>query len=131
MKDPVPKDEISEEMIAALVHGFYGKVRADAVLGPIFNGIIGENWDVHLARMCDFWSSVMRMTGRYKGRPMVAHMRLKMVKPEHFARWLDIFEETARQTCPPAIAQLFCAKAHLIAQSLQLGMFYRPASPKP
>lgn len=130
MNDPVPEDEISEEMIAALVHGFYGKVRTDAVLGPIFDGVIGENWDVHLARMCDFWSSVMRMTGRYKGQPMVAHMRLKMVKPEHFARWLDIFGETARQTCPPAIAQRFCAKAQLIAQSLQLGMFYRPAAPR-
>lgn len=123
-----PEDEISEEMIAALVHGFYGKVRADAVLGPIFNTVIGENWDIHLARMCDFWSSVMRMTGRYKGQPMPVHMRLKMVKPEHFARWLALFTETAQETCPPAIAQRFCAKAHLIAQSLQLGMFYRPAA---
>jgi hemoglobin len=125
------EDEISEEMIAALVHAFYGRVRADAVLGPIFNSVIGENWDTHLARMCDFWSSVMRMTGRYKGQPMLAHMRLKMVKPEHFARWLALFSETAEQTCPPAIAQRFCAKAHLIAQSLQLGMFYRPAAPRP
>lgn len=124
-----PEDEIGEEMIAALVHGFYGKVRADAVLGPIFNTVIGENWDIHLARMCDFWSSVMRMTGRYKGQPMPVHMRLKMVKPEHFARWLALFTETAQETCPPAIAQRFCAKAHLIAQSLQLGMFYRPAAP--
>lgn len=124
-----PEDEISEEMIAALVHGFYGKVRADAVLGPIFNTVIGENWDIHLARMCDFWSSVMRMTGRYKGQPMPVHMRLKMVKPEHFARWLALFTETAQETCPPAIAQRLCAKAHLIAQSLQLGMFYRPAAP--
>jgi hemoglobin len=121
------EDEISEEMIAALVHAFYGKVRADAALGPIFNTVIGENWDTHLARMCDFWSSVMRMTGRYKGQPMMAHMRLKMVKPEHFSRWLALFAETARQTCPPAIAERFCAKAAMIAQSLQLGMFYRPA----
>jgi hemoglobin len=124
------EDEISEEMIAALVHAFYGRVRADAVLGPIFNSVIGENWDTHLARMCDFWSSVMRMTGRYKGQPMLAHMRLKMVKPEHFARWLALFSETTAQTCPPAIAQRFCAKAQLIAQSLQLGMFYRPAAPQ-
>ena len=129
MNDPAPEDEISEEMIATLVHGFYGKVRADAVLGPIFNGVIGENWDVHLARMCDFWSSVMRMTGRYKGQPMAAHMRLNIVKPEHFVRWLDLFAQTARQTCPPAIAERFCAKAAIIAQSLQLGMFYRPARP--
>lgn len=131
MNDPAPKDEISEEMIAALVHAFYGKIRIDPELGPIFNGVIGENWDVHLARMCDFWSSVMRMTGRYSGRPMPVHMRLKMVKPEHFARWLALFSETAEQTCPPAIARRFSAKAQLIAQSLQLGMFYRPTARQP
>lgn len=128
---PPPEDDISEEMIVALVHAFYGRIRTDAELGPIFNGVIGENWDVHLARMCDFWSSVMRMTGRYSGRPMPIHMRLKMVKPEHFSRWLALFGETAQQTCSPAIAERFCAKAALIAKSLQLGMFYRPGSPQP
>jgi hemoglobin len=125
-----PEDDISEEMISTLVHAFYGRIRTDAELGPIFNTVIGENWDVHLARMCDFWSSVMRMTGRYSGRPMPIHMRLKMVKPEHFSRWLTLFGQTAQQTCPPAIAERFCAKAALIAKSLQLGMFYRPESPR-
>ena len=33
--------------VAQLVHTFYAKVRKDAVLGPIFNGII-HDWDAHL-----------------------------------------------------------------------------------
>ena len=118
--------QIDEEMIRALVHGFYDRVRADGEIGPIFNRVIGNGWDEHLAKMCDFWSSVMLMSGRYKGTPMVAHMRLKMVRPEHFQRWLDLFGETARERTPPDIAALFIARAETIARSLQMGMFFRP-----
>jgi hemoglobin len=79
--------------------------------------------------MCDFWSSVMLTSGRYKGNPMTAHMRLKMVKPEHFERWLFLFRDTARALCAPEVADLFIARADNIARSLQLGMFYRPGEP--
>lgn len=119
-------DAITEDLIRELVHGFYARIRADAVLGPIFARVIGDNWDPHLAKMCDFWSSVMRMTGRYKGNPMVAHMRLKMVRPEHFERWLALFRAAAAEICGPELAPLFVARAENIARSLQLGMFYKP-----
>lgn len=117
---------IDEAMIAALVHGFYGRVREDTEIGPIFNRVIGGNWDEHLAKMCDFWSGVMLQSGRYKGNPMIAHMRLKMVRPEHFDRWLTLFRQTAKELCPPDIAALFIARAENIARSLQMGMFFRP-----
>ncbi len=45
--------------ITALVHGFYAEVRADAQLGPLFDRAIEPHWDAHLARMVDFWSTVM------------------------------------------------------------------------
>ena len=124
-------DGISEEMIHALVHTFYDRIRTDEVLGPIFSRVIGEDWGPHLSKMCDFWSSVMLLTGRYKGNPMLAHMRLKMVKPEHFEHWLALFQETARETCPPEIADLFARRAQTIARSLQLGMFWRPGMTLP
>jgi hemoglobin len=120
--------EIDEQTIRGLVHSFYGRVRADDQIGPIFERVIGQDWDVHLAKMCDFWSSVMLLTGRYKGQPMVAHMRLKMVRPEHFARWLELFRQTAKELCVPEIAALFIARAENIARSLQLGMFFQPAA---
>lgn len=118
--------DIDEDMIRTLVHAFYEKIRADAVLGPIFGAVIGVDWTPHLARMCDFWSSVMLMSGRYKGNPLAAHMALEGVRPEHFERWLTLFCETARSLCPENIAALFCSRAENIARSLQLGMFYRP-----
>jgi hemoglobin len=119
-------DDIGEHAIRALVHAFYAKIRQDSVLGPIFERVIGEDWDSHLLKMCDFWSSIMLMTGRYKGNPLMAHMRLKMVRPEHFERWLDLFRQTAVEVCPPTVAALFVGRAENIARSFQLGMFYRP-----
>jgi len=113
---------VTEQMIFDLVHGFYGKIRTDPALGPIFNRVIGEGWDDHLAKMCDFWSSVLLMTGRFKGAPMIVHARIPDIRATHFARWLHLFKQTANQMCPPEAAALFVAKSEIIAQSLQLGI---------
>ena len=122
-------DGIDETMVHGVVHAFYQKIRADAVLGPIFESKLGGSWDSHLEKMCDFWSSVMLMSGRYKGAPMVAHMRIKSIRPEHFQRWLALFRETAGETCPVEIAALFIKRAETIARSLQLGMFFQAQAP--
>lgn len=121
---------IDEAAIHALVHGFYARVREDAMLAPIFNRVIGD-WDTHLAKMCDFWSSVMLMSGRFKGNPMVAHMRLKDARPEHFTRWLALFRATAHELFADDVACAFIGRAENIARSLQLGMFFRADAVKP
>jgi hypothetical protein len=69
----VAQTGITELMIEKLVRGFYDKVRADEVLGPIFEARI-RDWEPHLQQMFAFWSSVALMTGRYHGTPMVKHM---------------------------------------------------------
>jgi hemoglobin len=119
---------ITEETIHRLVHAFYVKVRADRELGPIFAHVIGGDWGPHLEKMCAFWSSVMLTSGRYKGNPMTAHMRLKMIRPAHFERWLSLFRATAEELFAPEIARAFTLRAGNIAKSLQLGMFYKPES---
>lgn len=128
LRQPVHPD-ITEEMVRELVHAFYGKIRADATLGPIFERVVGGRWDEHLAKMCDFWSSVVLVSGRYKGRPLPAHMRLKDVRPEHFTLWLELFRETAEEVCPPDIAAIFVERSRRIAESFQLGMFFQPGDP--
>ncbi|MBI1407910.1 MAG: preprotein translocase subunit TatC [Caulobacter sp.] len=109
-------------MIHDLVHAFYGRVRENKTLGPIFDRAIGERWDAHLAKLCDFWSSVMLATGRFQGRPMQAHNRLPDIQPRHFGRWLALFGDTARQVCPPAAAVLFVERATMIGRSLEMGL---------
>jgi hemoglobin len=119
--------DITEDMIRDLVHAFYAKAREDALLGPIFNRVIGDDWDAHLATICDFWSGVMLQSGRYGGSPMAVHMKLRELTPQHFERWLALWAETAAEVCPPDAAEIFVARANNIARSLQMGMFYKPA----
>ena len=113
---------ITEEMIRDLVHAFYGEIRRDPALVPIFKRVLGGDWDAHLAKMCDFWSSVLLMTGRFKGSPMTAHAQIPDIRPTHFARWLHLFRLTAERLCPAPAAALFVAKSEMIAESLQLGI---------
>ena len=44
---------ITDENLDALVNAFYARVRADAELGPIFNGAI-DDWPEHLAKLGSF-----------------------------------------------------------------------------
>jgi hemoglobin len=111
---------ITEAMIERLVHGFYAKVRSDPVLGPIFDARV-EHWERHLTQMCAFWSSVALMSGRYHGTPMVKHLPLP-VDAGHFDRWLELFEATAGELCPPEAAAHFVERARRIAASLELGI---------
>jgi hemoglobin len=114
------KTGITEAMIERLVHGFYAKVRTDALLAPVFEARIGD-WEPHLAQMCAFWSSVALMSGRYHGTPMVKHLPL-LVDAAHFDRWLALFEQAAREICPPQAAAHFVERARRIAASLELGV---------
>lgn len=120
---------IDEATIERVVHRFYGKVRADRTLGPIFERVIGEDWGPHLRKMCDFWSSIMRLTGRYHGQTAPAHQALDGVAPEHFRIWLGYFRETVDELCEPEAALLFIDRAERIARSLQTAMFSRPGAP--
>lgn len=123
----LPPALTDERQIETVVRSFYGRVRDDAVLGPIFERAIGADWEPHLLKMFDFWSSVMLTSGRYKGQPMMVHMRLKTVRPEHFDHWLALFRTTVDEVCPGATADAFMERAMRIADSLRMGMFFNPA----
>jgi hemoglobin len=116
----VARTGITEPLIERLVRAFYAKIRADAVLAPIFDARIGD-WEPHLQRMCAFWSSVALLSGRYHGTPMAKHMPLP-VDADHFDRWLALFEATAREVCPPEATAHFVELARRIAASLELGI---------
>lgn len=118
--DITARTGITEAMIERLVRSFYERVRADEMLGPIFDARI-RDWEPHLQQMCAFWSSVALMSGRYHGAPMPKHLPLP-VDATHFDRWLALFEATAAEVCPPEAAAHFLERAHRIAASLELGV---------
>ena len=131
VRPPPPGVEagIDEALIRNVVHKFYDRIRADEMLGPIFSAHITD-WEPHLAKMCDFWSSVLLMTKRYEGRPVPAHLKIEdssstSLNGEHFAHWLSLFGATVEELCPGPAAELFLDRAQRIAQSLQLSIDWK------
>ena len=143
MNAPLPYP--TESQIEDLVAAFYARIRRHPTLGPIFEQVIGGDWTPHLKVMCDFWSSVMLTTGRYKGRPIPAHVRINeprinqqqestiqppLIQPKHFAEWLTLFEATAKELFAPDLAASFIEKAKRIAESLKLGFAFHSPTPE-
>lgn len=112
--------EITEASLARLVQTFYGRAREDELIGPIFNAAVAD-WDHHIGKITDFWSSMMLKTGRYDGRPMRPHLRLPL-QGAHFDRWLQLFESTANDIFSAEIAQAFILRARRIADSFEMGI---------
>ena len=117
--------ELSEQDLTKLVPEFYARVRADPVLGPIFDGAI-DDWDEHIEKLQAFWSSVMLTSGRYKGQPMVAHLRHEgAMSAANFDRWLALWQKTTEDVLDPDNAAAHQTKAARIAESLQLGVQFQ------
>ena len=118
---PGPGAELcTEEEVAGLVHAFYARIRRDEVLGPIFEAHIND-WDHHLAKLVDFWSSILRRTGRFSGAPMPKHAALPDLSAQLFQRWLMLFRENAAAQPNQAMAHQANVMAERIAQSLWMG----------
>ena len=79
--------------VKIVVDAFYGRVRKDDLLGPIFNHVIQDRWPEHLQRMYTFWQTVLLGEHTYYGSPFPPHAKLPVTK-EHFQRWLKLFTKT-------------------------------------
>lgn len=118
---------VDEAFVGALVDGFYGRIRADAVLGPVFNREIEDRWDTHLAKMKAFWGSVALGAESYDGRPIPAHIKLQDLTHADFERWMELFAATLEELGASEEARLFFLdRAGRISTSLQMAMFGNP-----
>lgn len=117
-------EHIDDTSLAALVDLFYTRVRADDLIGPLFNDAIGD-WPHHLDKLAAFWSSVMLTSGRYKGQPVSAHMRHReRITPPMFDRWLALWRVTTAELFAAPAAAALQAKADRIAESLGLALHF-------
>lgn len=112
------RGQLDEDTLSQLVALFYGRVRQDPELGPIFNDAIAD-WPHHLSKLTDFWHSVMLTSGRFKGSPMMKHLIHKArIKPEHFDRWLDLWDAaTAEVMAPEHAAEMQLRRAASVKAS--------------
>jgi hemoglobin len=121
---------IAETALPGLLVRFYGRVRQDAELGPVFNDAISD-WPYHLEKIAAFWSSVMLHSRNYHGNPMALHLKhAPRIMPAMFDRWLALWKQTTDEMLPPEAAAEMQAKAGRIAESLQLGLRFRPTAPQ-
>lgn len=115
---------ITEETLKTLVDAFYARVRQDPLIGPVFNGAI-DDWPEHLDKLQAFWSSVMLTSGRYKGRPLPAHIKHgDSISAESFERWLEIWKRTTDELLDPRAAAAIQEKAARIGESLSMGISF-------
>lgn len=118
----------AEDRLRSLVFAFYARVRDDELLGPVFEAHLAGRWEAHLERMCDFWSSVLYASGRFRGDPVGTHARLQGVDARHFDRWVSLFEETANDLLPPVEAADLVARSKRMRVVLQRSAQRCPAS---
>ncbi|MBD8892943.1 group III truncated hemoglobin [Roseibium litorale] len=114
---------ITEEQISRLVSEFYGRIRLDARLGPIFEEKLAGRWPEHLAKMKTFWQSVLLKTGAYKGKPVPAHMKLNGLQVSDYPDWLQIFRSVAIEVFGGEAGLAVIEVAERIAQSLWFASF--------
>ena len=113
---------ISEDSLRLLVDEFYTRVRADDMIGPVFNNAVMD-WPDHLGKLQAFWSSVMLASGRYKGQPLPAHIKhAGQIDHQSFDRWLIIWGATTADLMDEPSAAALQEKAAKIAESLSLGI---------
>ena len=110
----------TEDDIREMVERFYGMVRADGRLGPIFEAHI-DDWDAHLIKLRDFWSSMLLRTGRFTGAPMPKHIGLPDLSAELFEHWLALFADSLEEHPNRPMAMRAADMAERIAQRLWLG----------
>lgn len=112
------KDITTREDIQLLVDNFYGKVKVDELIGPVFSHV---DWPHHLPKMYDFWSSMLLGDQSYRGNPLQKHLPLA-IQPPHFERWLMHFKGTVDELFSGEKAEEVKARAMSIAGIFQVKM---------
>ena len=113
--------------IERVVSRFYIQVRAHPVLGPIFANAIAKTeqaWPEHEDKIARFWANAILQERAYSGNPMQTHMTVSDIRAEHFAIWLNLFEETLHKTLTPEQAMPFDRLARRIGRGLKMGIEY-------
>ena len=121
MSSVPPRFDITSEQIDEVMTAFYTRIRAHAVLGPIFASRV-KDWPQHEAKIGRFWKKAILHQQGYDGNPMMVHHGIAEMRPEHFDDWLGMFDEVLAQKLPEASAASFSALAHRIGRGLRMGI---------
>lgn len=116
------KEIKSRQDIIEMVDAFYDKVNKDPLLSPVFNEIVGVNWDKHLPKMYNFWDSLLFGARSYTGKPFDHHLPLPLTE-QHFKQWVALFLETLDERFTGDVAEDARLKATNIAGVFKFKMY--------
>lgn len=111
--------------IEKLIIHFYTKVKADAVIGFIFNETVQINWDHHVQVITDFWESILLDNPVYKNNAMDVHYTLNRKVPLqkiYFETWLMLFTSSVDDLYFGKIANMAKTRAKSIAAVMEFKM---------
>jgi hemoglobin len=106
--------------IRLLIDTFYSKVRADTVIGYIFNDVVHVNWTEHLPKMYAFWEFMLLGADVFQGNPIEKHYEVHRIEPlkvQHFDQWVLIFQETVDELFEGAKADEAKFRAYSISET--------------
>ncbi len=116
-------DIIARSDIEFFVNEFYKKVKSDDEIGYIFTEIVPIRWDEHIPIICDFWETMLLNNGKYKRNPLKIHLELNArvhLLPNHFERWLTLFNRTIDAHFKGKNANLIKTRALSMANVIQI-----------
>lgn len=120
-----PRFPITASQINEVVARFYARVRQHEVLSPVFFASIPDEaalWEHHEEKIARFWRNAILYERSYSGNPQHIHSMRPMIKPEHFAIWLGVFDEVLAEVLPAETAASWSALAHRIGAALRMGV---------
>lgn len=118
--------------IERLVASFYEKVMVDSEIGYLFTEVAKIDLKEHVPVVTDFWEMVLFRTvdfiEKHERSPMGKHLELDgkaPFSPEHFLRWLSIFNETLDSMYSGPRADLAKSKAASVATAMMTTVMSR------
>ncbi len=118
-------DIANRQDIETLVRNFYEQAIPDPIIGKFFTQVAHLDLEAHLPKIANFWEQMLFQRSVYEGSPMHAHLVLNSKEPmlpEHFERWLMLWESTVDQLFAGEKARMAKARAQMVAKSFSLGI---------
>lgn len=112
----MPKPDVdSKERIEQMIRSFYTNLLTNEDIRPVF---VNTDFEKHMPHMITFWSFVLLDEAGYKTNVFDKHVHLP-IKQNHFAIWLEHFENTVRSLFEGPKADLAIQRAQLIAYTFE------------
>lgn len=119
------KDIENRDDLLLLVDEFYKKLLSDPTISYIFTDVAKINLQAHLPILVDFWDMVLFQSDTYQKNALQLHMHLHQQSPftkEHFATWLNYFNQTVDELFEGDVAFLAKQRAKSVATIMQIKM---------